>query len=403
MHCPSWSVVFTWVLIALLLLPATACITIVTEAPPQGSAPTPGPPVVNVFTVQPATVVAGESATLTWQVSGATQVGIEPGIGEVASSGDIFILPSETTTYTLTASNQAGSTTASATVTVSAPRGEPDLIITDIWLNGSVVNYKIRNQGSADASPSWTAFYVNNIEEATGFVDRLKAGEERTEKFANYEWRLPVAFGIEGPSAGTAINVFNIKACADIKGAVEEGDEDNNCLVTIWGQKFVYDFVKNAHLAKWKSSAGDLKWPVVTTGKGGVYLLHDTLVMCPEMVSNGWIMGRFADFYVKYFGQETTSREIEVPEHARFTARVGFKFGEVSSDGVRVALGYVDATGSLVLFPKMDVYSDGAMHPYEVDLSSMAGSKTEFVLWVEAKKSPDGDCVLWVEPKIVQQ
>jgi hypothetical protein len=33
----------------------------------------------------------------------------------------------------------------------------------------------------------------------------------------------------------------------------------------------------------------------------------------------------------------------------------------------------------------------------------MAGKKTEFILRVEAKDSPEGDCVRWVEPKIVQE
>lgn len=405
MYNRDWLFAPLGVLIALLLLllPATACITIVTQAPSQAPTP-PEPPVVEAFTVEPITVTAGESATLTWQVSGAIEVRIEPGIGGVAPSGSLHILPNQTTTYILTASNDAGSTTASTTVTVSVAPDKPDLTITDIWLTGAVVNYKIRNQGNVAASPTWTSLYVNNIKEATGYVDRLMAGEERTEKFSNYEWKLPGASDfIVGSGQGATLNVFNIRACADVEGAVEEDNEGNNCLTTIWGEKFVYDFVKNAHLAKWKSSAGELKWPMVTASKGGAYLLHNTLVMCPEMVSNGWIMGRFADFYIKYFGQETTSREIVVPEQAKFTAKVGFKSGDVSSDGVRVALGYLDATGSLVLFPKMDVYSDGAMHTYEIDLSDMAGTKTEFILWVEAKESPQGDCVIWAEPKIVQK
>jgi hypothetical protein len=124
--------------------------------------------------------------------------------------------------------------------------------------------------------------------------------------------------------------------------------------------------------------------------------------MCPERVSNGWIQGRFADFYTPYFGAPSASREIEIPESARFTAMVGFEEGNVSTDGAGVALGYLDATGSLILFPKMDVYSDGTLRAYEVDLSDMAGKKTEFILWVEAKNSPVGDCVRWVEPKITQ-
>jgi hypothetical protein len=159
--------------------------------------------------------------------------------------------------------------------------------------------------------------------------------------------------------------------------------------------------VKNAHLAKWKSSAGDLKWPMVASdSKGAAYVQSNTVVMCPEAVSNGWIMGRFGDYYSE-FG-ETRSRELVVPKYARFTAKVGFK-SDTSTDGVGIALGYLDATGSVVLFPKMDVYSDGTLRVYEIDLGDLADEKTEFILWVEAKDSPVGDCVMWVEPKIIQE
>jgi len=372
---------------------------------PTATPPTPpSPPVIHSFEAEPAVVFAGEQATLTWQVSGATSVTIEPDIGEVDSSGSVILSPASTTTYTLTASNEAGRVTASAKITVARVHREPDLVVTDIWLSGAVVNYKIKNQGNADADPSWTCLYVNKSKEARAFVDRLRAGEEKHETFSNYDWRFPGApdFVTSSGPTGT-INRFEVKVCADVDGAVEESNENNNCLMTIWGEKFTYDFVKNAHLAKWRSSAGDLKWPMVATTKGGAYLLYNTLVMCPEAVSNGWIMGRFAAYYVKEFGQETTSREIEVPDYTKFVAKVGFKSGDVSSDGVRVALGYLDAAGSLVLFPKMDVYSDGITRTYEIDLSELAGTKTEFVLWVEAKGSPEGDCVQWIEPKIIQQ
>ncbi len=396
---------WVFLVVLLLLLPLAACITIVSPAPP--SAPTPSsvrPPTIDSFTVEPAAVIAGEPATLTWKVSGATTVRIEPDIGEVGLSGSLSLLPNRTTTYTITASNEAGNVTSSTTVAVTAVPAKPDLVVTDIWLTGSVVNYRIKNQGAADAEPTWTCLYVNNIKEATSFVDRLKGGEERTDRFSNYDWRLPGASGFTVPSdQGVTIARYEVKACADINSSVEESNEDNNCLKKVWGETFTYDFVKNAHFARWRSSAGDLKWPMVATNKGAAYLLYDTLVMCPEAVSNGWIMGRFAEYYVKYFGQETTSREITVPENARFTCKVGFRPGDVSSDGVRVALGYLDATGSLVLFAKMDVYSDGIMHDYEVDLSGLAGFKTEFILWVEAKDSPQGDCVCWAEPKIVQK
>ena len=217
----------------------------------------------------------------------------------------------------------------------------------------------------------------------------------------------PIGRGLSNPQAGTGfgtspIKPFDVKVCADAENDIEESDKSNNCLVKILGLTFTYDFAKNAHFAEWRNGTGELTWPMVASdSKGAAYVQGSTLVMCPQQVSNGWILGRFADFYSD-LGQ-TRSRELEVPKYARFTAKVGFKEGNVSTDGVRVGLGYVDATGSVVLFPKIDVYSDGTLRVYEIDLSDLAGEKTEFILWVEAKDSPEGDCLMWVEPKIVQE
>jgi len=75
--------------------------------------------VVNSFEAGPGRIVSGGSSTLSWDVSGANTVSIDPAIGNVALSGTRVVLPAKTTTYTLTASNQAGSITATAQVVVA--------------------------------------------------------------------------------------------------------------------------------------------------------------------------------------------------------------------------------------------------------------------------------------------
>ncbi len=393
----------TLIAISLVVLigSTTGCVTVIREEPASTPEEPTAPPAINSFTTSPASIISGQRTTLSWDVSGATTISIQPEIGDVGSSGSLQLSPAATTTYILTATNQAGSTSDSASVTVTpAVTGKPDLVITDIWLTGSAVNYKIANRGNADAKPSQSYFYVNNLKQASDYVESLAAGEERTTSFSNFDWRFPGAAG--DPAA--AIAQFNVRVCADAGNDIEESDKGNNCLTKIWGQTFTYDFVKNAHMAKWRSGAGELKWPMVASDKkGAAFLLYNTLVMCPEPVSNGWIQGRFAEYYTPTLGAPISSREIEIPQSARFTAKVGFKQGDSSTDGVGVALGYLDAAGSVVLFPKIDVYSDGTLRVYEIDLSDMAGKKTEFILWVEAKDSPEGDCVRWVEPKIVQE
>jgi len=86
--------------------------------PPPASAPT------ATLTASPDTIDKGQSSTLTWQVSNATDVGID-GIGAVQPSGTQQVTPAATTTYTLTAKGSGGTQTATATVTVNAPAPPP--------------------------------------------------------------------------------------------------------------------------------------------------------------------------------------------------------------------------------------------------------------------------------------
>jgi len=77
-------------------------------------------PVVASFDANPGAIATGESSVLDWNVSDAAAVTIEPGIGNVALTGTRVVSPSETTVYILTATNEAGSVTATAEVTIAA-------------------------------------------------------------------------------------------------------------------------------------------------------------------------------------------------------------------------------------------------------------------------------------------
>ncbi|MEW5994689.1 MAG: FlgD immunoglobulin-like domain containing protein, partial [Candidatus Zixiibacteriota bacterium] len=87
----------------------------------------PDVPVINSFEANPDTIGTGGSATLSWNVSNATTVSINQGIGTVDSIGQTTVYPSATTTYTLTATNADGSVIATAKVTVveAPPNNKP--------------------------------------------------------------------------------------------------------------------------------------------------------------------------------------------------------------------------------------------------------------------------------------
>jgi len=78
--------------------------------------PAPMPRIIR-FTAAPSEIVAGEQASLVWQVENATDVSIST-VGEVALTGSTNVTPTTNTTYLLTARNVSGEVTAEATVGV---------------------------------------------------------------------------------------------------------------------------------------------------------------------------------------------------------------------------------------------------------------------------------------------
>jgi hypothetical protein len=78
-------------------------------------------PVVHLFNISPNSIYKGNSAVLSWQVTGTDKVVISQGIGEVAPSGTVTVLPQTSTIYTLTAYNQYGSRSVAISIGVFEP------------------------------------------------------------------------------------------------------------------------------------------------------------------------------------------------------------------------------------------------------------------------------------------
>jgi hypothetical protein len=84
-----------------------------------------GPPSIASLTATPSNAPPSSSVTLTWSVSGADTLTLDPGDIPVTGTGTT-VSPAQTTVYTLTAANVAGSTKQSVTLTVST--------ITKMWV-----------------------------------------------------------------------------------------------------------------------------------------------------------------------------------------------------------------------------------------------------------------------------
>jgi predicted secreted protein len=124
-------------------------------------------PVVELFESTPNSIVPGGIATLVWNVTGASSVSIDQGVGGVEAQDRKGVIPSGTTNYMLTAVNDSGEVSASTRVVVMEPvtSGMPaELVAQQIALQAVVGGQFTIN---LDASPAtgfqWELDYYDPV------------------------------------------------------------------------------------------------------------------------------------------------------------------------------------------------------------------------------------------------
>jgi peptidoglycan-associated lipoprotein len=128
----------------MLLVFASACKKKVPPPPPPPPpapvvqpAPPPAKTAINSFTAEPSRIEKGQSATLRWSISNATDMQLDQGLGAVQSQGSRSVFPSATTTYTLIANGAGGSDSKTVTVEVSSPPPPPPAPTVEPTLSGA--------------------------------------------------------------------------------------------------------------------------------------------------------------------------------------------------------------------------------------------------------------------------
>jgi len=103
-------------------LSASATTTVSTSTPAQVR--------IVQFSAIPATVQSGQPSTLSWVIDNATSATITPGVGSVdPRTGSVSVTPTQTTTYTLSATGPSGTINSTVTVTAgAATAGNPQII-----------------------------------------------------------------------------------------------------------------------------------------------------------------------------------------------------------------------------------------------------------------------------------
>lgn len=152
------------------------------------------PPTIQL-TATPDAIISGESSSLQWSSTNATEITIDNGVGSVQPpSGKVDVSPTATTTYTATAKGPGGTQTASATVTVADSTSlavtltaEPMTITsgqsaTLTWNSTSAVSLSISGigpvappSGTRSVSPTATTQYTITATDANGITKTATA------------------------------------------------------------------------------------------------------------------------------------------------------------------------------------------------------------------------------------
>ncbi len=141
-------------------------------APPPPPPPPPAAAPTASISVNPNSIQAGQSASLTWQTSNATDVSID-GIGAVQPNGSQSVSPASSTTYHLTAKGAGGTQEASARITVTQPPPPPpppptvtdqDLFsqnVKDVYFDYDKSDIRADQQGSLQADVQFLSAHPN--------------------------------------------------------------------------------------------------------------------------------------------------------------------------------------------------------------------------------------------------
>ncbi|MDD5312438.1 MAG: CARDB domain-containing protein [Dehalococcoidia bacterium] len=354
-------------------------------------------PRINDFIANTDNIDPGQKAILSWNTAGAKVITIEPDIGVVLATGSAEISPQKTTRYTLTAASELGLATGWVTVAVTAFSDlKPDLVITGISYNSGLLYYTIKNKSKVDAGQSNTyLFDQSKMHRDTSWVDGLKAGEEKTLPFTNFDYR------------GADITI-----CADGGNDIDEAVEDNNCFVPTFGSRFTYDLAQYTTRATWRGSAGNIYLPTESDSKNGIVRKLATataedgktytgvLETVPPLQSYGWIEGYFGDWQENW-QLGGTMLPLELPNNTRFRAKAGFIQGNEGA-AATFLIGVRDINHNIQWLKIVKTIYDGKMDDIEIDFSGYADKKIILVLRVEQGMQADKTSAVWIEAKLTQ-
>jgi len=140
---------------------------------------------ITKFEVKPTVINEGETANLSWLVLSAQTVSIDNGIGTVGNTGTRVIQPSETTTYTLTASNKTKTITATTQIIVNEKSDDGSDDTSEQTPNMQLVrdntNKKLTVASTSPNDLLWSDFEITGDCDSSGLGTNVIAGDTITD------------------------------------------------------------------------------------------------------------------------------------------------------------------------------------------------------------------------------
>lgn len=255
-----------------------------------------------------------------------------------------------------------------------------------------VKTWELENVGSCTWTSSYAVVFANDGNSMGG-----PASKELTSGTVATGQKVQVSVELKAPTTpGTYRGYWILRNPSGLTFGT--GPEDRPFYVDIKVAGSDYNFIDNYCKAEWRSGAGVLACPGSTGDAKGFVVRLDApkletgqtedeaaLWTSPQQVDNGEIRATFP--------------AIDIANGARFRAIIGCLDGAPSCD-VRFLLNYKVEGGSEATIAEWAEKSDNSWNKLNVDLSSLAGKKVQFILIVRANGTPNQDNAFWLQPRI---
>ena len=266
--------------------------------------------------------------------------------------------------------------------------------------DGSVFNpgqpftktWTLKNNGSC----TWDANY--HVIFFSGNAMGAPAAKQLTSDTVAPGEQVTISLELQAPNTtGTHRGDFKLRNAGGVIFGIGPRDATFWVEINIPGDQ--YDFATNycAPGVKWTSGAGDLPCPGTSgADKGWVKLFEKPVLenmsvddepglqVHPQNVTDGWIRGTYP--------------ELTMTGETIFKTIVGC-YGSANCDVKFKLLARVNGGAEQTLGNWHEV-QDRTFTRVEVDLSSLAGKRVQFILLLEANGSPEDDLALWFAPRI---